>query len=109
MSRTVELHAYSDEALLAEVARRLALRTPTSGVVNDVPPLVRRVEVPAFQIPENLASVQHDSDAIRQLLHANRDRLGLRRCEIGEAFRLVGRTALNVDQKVQYLIDRNEL
>ena len=64
------------------------------------------VGVPAVEIPDGLARLHHDSEAIRRLLEANSQRLGLRRCEIGEAFRKAGRQALNIDQKVQYLIGR---
>lgn len=108
---TADLHEYSDEALLAEVARRLRLSTPTSVAVNDARKAVVTLGsgVPTVEIPDGLASLQHDSEAIRRLLEANGQRIGLRRCEIAEAFRKAGRRALNIDQKIQYLIGRNEL
>jgi len=106
-----DLDNYSNEALLAEVARRLGLRTSTSRAADDggAKVVTLHVGIPAVEIPDGLARLQHDSEAIRRLLEANSQRLGLRRCEIGEAFRKAGRQALNIDQKVQYLIGRNEL
>lgn len=105
-----KLLSCSDDALVAEVARRLALRT-SARLVSDgasTTPMTPSTGGGAVEIPTDLADTQHDSEAIRRLLEAN-SRRGLRRCEVGEAFRMAGREALNIDQKIQYLIGRNEL
>ena len=103
-----DLHNYSDEALLAEVARRLRTSTSYANAAG-AEVVALHVRVPAVEVPGDLAGLRYDSEAIRQLLEANSKGPGLRRCEIREAFRTAGREALHIDQKVQYLIGRHEL
>jgi hypothetical protein len=102
---TDDLHHYSDDELIAEVARRLGLRassSPAEVVGADLVTL--HVGLPDIVIPDGLAKIRYDSDAIRELLWANSRRIGLRRCEIADAFYKAGRkTSFNIDQKVQHL------
>ena len=71
-----DLHNHSDEALLAEAARRLGFRTTTGHAADDAGARVATVHVgvPAVDIPDGLADLQHDSEAIRRLLEVNGQR-----------------------------------